>query len=343
VTADGDVVALRQASDADASPLRARLAERVMPVIAEVVRRRLRDPRERQDADDLAHDALLQLFVKLDRLCASPDEAPIGDLDAYAAVVAERVCSAHVRRKWPLRTRLKNRVRYAVTRDPSLAAIDMGRGDWLCGLAEWPAPWRPAGSPRLLDLRVGGAASARLVTHGDPARLPLVTLVADVLRFAGGPVDLDDLISTLGDLLGIVDQPAAADRAVEDHHRDPARLVPDAARCLPDRLSDRAFIEALWLEIQHLPANQRRALLLNLRDDDGEDMVVWLPLVADTSIAGIAACLEMPVEEVRRLWDALPLDDLTLAARLGLTRQQVINLRKSARQRLGRRLRGWRT
>jgi hypothetical protein len=42
---------------------------------------------------------------------------------------------------------------------------------------------------------------------------------------------------------------------------------------------------------------------------------------------------------LRTLLTRLPLDDLTIAARLGLTRQQVINLRKSARLRLARRLR----
>jgi hypothetical protein len=37
----------------------------------------------------------------------------------------------------------------------------------------------------------------------------------------------------------------------------------------------------------------------------------------------------------------LPLDDATIAGLLGLTRQQVINLRKSARERLARRLKGF--
>jgi len=36
----------------------------------------------------------------------------------------------------------------------------------------------------------------------------------------------------------------------------------------------------------------------------------------------------------------LPLEDAAIAERLGLTRQQVINLRKSARARLARRMRG---
>jgi hypothetical protein len=41
------------------------------------------------------------------------------------------------------------------------------------------------------------------------------------------------------------------------------------------------------------------------------------------------------------LWPQLPLDDATIAGLLNLTRQQVINLRKSARERLARRLKGF--
>ena len=43
--------------------------------------------------------------------------------------------------------------------------------------------------------------------------------------------------------------------------------------------------------------------------------------------------------ELRAIWDQLPLSDIAIAERLELTRQQVINSRKSARQRLARRLR----
>jgi hypothetical protein len=51
----------------------------------------------------------------------------------------------------------------------------------------------------------------------------------------------------------------------------------------------------------------------------------------------LAVALEMPPKVLAQLWNDLPLDDLAIASRLGLTRQQVINLRKSARARLARR------
>jgi hypothetical protein len=46
----------------------------------------------------------------------------------------------------------------------------------------------------------------------------------------------------------------------------------------------------------------------------------------------------MSMAELSEIWGRLPVDDHTIAERLGLTRQQVINLRKSARARLARRM-----
>jgi hypothetical protein len=58
------------------------------------------------------------------------------------------------------------------------------------------------------------------------------------------------------------------------------------------------------------------------------------------TIPEIAETLGFSREEFACIWNALPLEDLAIADRLGLTRQQVINLRKSARERLIRRLGG---
>jgi hypothetical protein len=62
------------------------------------------------------------------------------------------------------------------------------------------------------------------------------------------------------------------------------------------------------------------------------------PAAGVATIAQVAAVVEVPLDELAALWPDLPLDDNTIAARLGGTRQQIINLRKSARDRLARRL-----
>jgi hypothetical protein len=62
--------------------------------------------------------------------------------------------------------------------------------------------------------------------------------------------------------------------------------------------------------------------------------------VVDLGVASfreVAEALETTPEELAGLWNRLPLEDLEIATRLGLERQQVINLRCTARERLARR------
>jgi hypothetical protein len=51
----------------------------------------------------------------------------------------------------------------------------------------------------------------------------------------------------------------------------------------------------------------------------------------------IADALALPAEELAAIWSRLPISDLEIGKRLKLERQQIINLRKAARQRLARR------
>jgi hypothetical protein len=55
------------------------------------------------------------------------------------------------------------------------------------------------------------------------------------------------------------------------------------------------------------------------------------------SFREVAGALETTPPDLAELWNRLPLEDLEIAARLGLDRQQVINLRSTARERLVRR------
>ena len=71
------------------------------------------------------------------------------------------------------------------------------------------------------------------------------------------------------------------------------------------------------------------------------EVIVFASLIVLTGIAlfdDLAAVLEMSPEALAAIWNDLPLDDLRIASMLQVTRQQVINLRKSARQRLERRM-----
>jgi hypothetical protein len=93
--------------------------------------------------------------------------------------------------------------------------------------------------------------------------------------------------------------------------------------------------------LQQLPLNQRAALLLNLKDPGGRGCITLFPTTGVATLRQLADALEMSAEGFAALWNELPIEDARIAELLGLTRQQVINARKSGRERLARRLKGF--
>ena len=67
-------------------------------------------------------------------------------------------------------------------------------------------------------------------------------------------------------------------------------------------------------------------------------MIELWPQSGVASLADLARALELTEANLGELWPTLPRDDQWIAAQLGVTRRQVINLRKCARKRLARRL-----
>src|SRR6185369_8303674 len=67
---------------------------------------------------------------------------------------------------------------------------------------------------------------------------------------------------------------------------------------------------------------------------NGAGMLWLLPVLGVATLREIARVLEIPDGEFASLWRQIPLDDAAIAERLACTRQQVINLRMSARKRL---------
>jgi hypothetical protein len=306
----------------------------VLPVLHETVRRELgASPAGMAHLEDVVADARFRLVRKLlwlrDERAAGQPEA-IENLRAYAAVTAERTAYAFLRRAFPERTRLANRVRYALARLPGCVFEAGPAGAWLCAARPAPRPVPAAGAAeRFVDDPAGWLRAHRL----DPA-MPLPSLIEAVLVRLDRPLRFDRFVTALAAALGIVDTPAAAAPGPDLEPRDPAPAIADV-------LAVRSHLRRVWTEIAALPARQRVALLLNLRDPDGGAMLQILPAAGIATREGIAGLLEMSQEALAAIWDDLPFDDLSIAGHLGLTRQQIINLRKSARARLSRRMNGW--
>jgi DNA-directed RNA polymerase specialized sigma24 family protein len=320
------------------------LSDHADPIIKSIVRRKLHlpfghlsDSRLSEDADELSSEILVQVLSRLSDFKEKPDEKYINNFRSYVAVIAYSVWHEHLRQKYPQRHMLKNKLRYLLTRRPSFAVWEGEDREHLCGLVAWENQKRaPSGARRIQELRGGPQASERAgLTSHDLQRLDLASLLSAIFKWVGSSVELDDLVNVVAEWTGVEDQVFQA--SVEEEVDDPFERLPDPRPNVDVELQRRTHLQQLWVEICQLKPQQRAALLLNLRDSDGGDVVAVFVIAGIATIHEIAYALAMSADQLATLWNDLPLDDLTIAARLGITRQQVINLRKSARERLARR------
>jgi len=257
-----------------------------------------------EDVEDLVSTTMVRLITRL----KETERSSVHDISAYVARSAFNVVNDHFRTHFPERARVRNRLRYALSHDARLAIWTI-RGQLAGGLASWSGMTRARGTAIALPAAVD--------RHRE---LPGDALVA-LFSHAGEPFMLDALIDMMFPLW-----------------RTSLPVEPAVAPAEPLALESREFLGSLWAEITQLGPLQRKALLLNLRDAD-TSCAIELFMTTGTADAGaIAAALEMTTGEFLALRDDLPLDDLRIASMLGLTRQRVIDLRRSARERLTRRL-----
>lgn len=289
------------------------------PVIRSVIRYKLR----LKEADDIHQEAVLQLLAQLQRFRKQPDSHPITDFRGMTAVIAHRTCAGWLRRQFPERHALKNRLHYLLTRQRGFALWQHANGKQVAGFAVWQQQNKPPQNATNLSSIAKSAG--------------LADTVATIFNHVNAPVEFDELVSVVAALHGISDQPVESLTDDEDAVHEPAAPEPDQAW----RTEKRIFLQRLWEELQQLPRNQRAALLLNLKDPNGFSAITLFPATGIATVRQLAAALEMSAEDFAAVWNDLPLEDARIAELLGLTRQQVINARKSGRERLARRLKGF--
>ncbi len=278
---------------------------------------------------DLLSDVRAALLPVLQRMRSRTKTERVENFSAYIKAAALNAYRQYLRDKYPNRLRLRNKVHYILTRRTGYALWKDDAGAWLCGLTDWREKGTlPAsiGSIEGLDKDLSPVTSGSL---DDNAKI--ISLIGSLFERSAAPMVFEDVVSIIWDTLGL---------------REPQNITEDEGawnsvaskgRSIEDQLDDRQRLERLWKSIYTLPLRHRRALLLNLTDAKGDNLIALLPRLGIASIRRIAEALEYEPEDFAKLWNDLPLDDLSIAERMGLTRQQVINLRQSARASLRRR------
>lgn len=314
--------------------------------------------------EDVRSEILTRVMILLRECKAAPMHKPIANFSHYVAVLAANVCREEQRRLHPLRRSLKDALRHTLTGERQLGLWQAGTTQ-LCGLAAWLSS--PVQQSEKLDLLLQQPQQFLAAVSGNVATLKRAELLLALFSWLGHPLVFDDLVSIVAALQGIKDEPAqftspfTSPFTAEDTMEDRLTNVPAPGQRPDEEAEWRAFLAGLWAEIEDLPPLQRLAYLLNFTDGEIE----WFWFYGIASLRRIGKSLQLTKEQFNRawvlldwreekrqtarslntydeqfalLWQHLPLNDLTIAALLETTRQNVINLRQAARKRLRRKM-----
>ena len=289
------------------------------------------------DVEDITANAVGLLLRRLLALRAGEGK-PVRDFLAYCGVSAQSAWVDHLRLLRPARARLIHQVRYLLAgeqRDRGFAlwipldAEDSSNcsGDEWCGFKAWHVGLTPPAAPerlRALADDPGAFLEPFLARPEEALRMDPARLLAGIFDRLGGPAPLEAVVDAVGALW---DSGDAATR------QEPATAPADLPAPLPgpdDAVAWSDYLRWLWEAVRGLGLAQRFAFILH---SDVTKEWAWRNVAAP---ADIAATLELPPAELEALWPDIPLPDAVTAERLGISRQQVINLRKAARIVLGR-------
>jgi hypothetical protein len=324
--------------------LAALIHEHAEPLIIKIIKSKLRvslspaqGSHQNQDALEIAGDVCAQIISELRSLKTNPQRRPINDFPNYVAIKAYSACADYFREKNPQRWRLRDLLRHHLKQNQKFALWQSEDRRWLCGLRSWADEKSPRSSvaqlPQWLSdplsLLNGSGLSAK-----DAQRLAPPDLLSLIFECVGQPIEFNNLVTIAADVWSIKDQPIRS----YSHDSKISESLADPAASIETTIEQRLYLQQLWKEVCELPRLQRSALLLNLRDAQDGSVIFLVPHLGIASREEIAGALSMTVEQLTQVWMELPLDDTSIARLLGATRQQVINLRKTARERLTRRM-----
>lgn len=324
--------------------LTALLTEHAQPIVAKIIRYKTRGAVD--DGEEINSEVMVQLISRLQKLKNGSDVNEIENFGSYVAVTTYNACDRYLSRKYPNRRRLKNGLRYLLANRDGFAVWQDKNANYVGGFRRWQLGEIEVSNLKIEQLREDARAFERDVkpqkSWSDQKNA--YELLTAIFNWANAPVEIDLLTNICADWWNVTDETIAIDAQRQNEPGSSERPAVQIADTRPDVYTEnerRGYLSRLWKEINELPPRQRVAVLLNLKDENGRGVIdLWL-VVGVATVEKIAAALEMRTERFAELWNHLPLDDNRIAEILGLTRQQVINLRKSARERLARRMKGF--
>lgn len=342
LTAEGSDILLlpflQERNDSAAEDLLTRLIhEHADPIIAKILKTKLRvslngshGNRDNQDALELVSELHATLIADLRAVQQHPSQKTITSFRDYVAVKTYSACADYFRERNPHRRRLKSLLRYQLKQNPEFDLWKAEDDRWYAGLKGWHET-NESDNSSTPAVSAGDILEKFSMIHAQD--IPPAGLLNAVFDRVGRAVEFERLVTLAAEVWNISEAPF---ESVDTADREQAHKQPGLG--VDVLLEQRLYLETLWSEVCQLPLLQRVALLLNLRDAQGSSAIFFIPYLGISSQQEIAEILGIDGQAFLELWSDLPLDDARIASKLGISRQQVINLRKTARERLARRM-----
>jgi RNA polymerase sigma factor (sigma-70 family) len=282
------------------------------------------------DAEDLYHEIIAKIIELLTGLPSSRTQ--IENLEQYVARIAANASLDYIRTKSPARTRLKYSLRELLSRRSEFVLRQSEEG-FLCGLKGWGEKRAPILSQRLAEIESElSIFRATRFSRENITRVPLTRLTVELFKWIDEPIELDDLVSLTAILLDVKDRPA---ESIDDDGKAylEARVADTTLMSNPGFDSEK-LLRRLWRAVLTLPKNQRETFCLHFEDNDGEDLFTLLFEANMTTPSRLAQQLGRPLEDLMRIWAAMPMDYEVIATELSATIVQVRKSRFDALRRL---------
>jgi hypothetical protein len=317
--------------------LRAIIDQHAEPIIRRILRSKLRvslnerGTPQNQDALEIAGDLRATIISTLRTLRQNPNQTAIANFSDYVAIKTYSACADYFREKHPQRSRLKSLLRRRLRQNPRFALWQAEDKRWYAGFSG-----RQESGSEAEELDASESVTRPTDGKQNAAQMKSDEFLDVLFERSGRPIVFDEVVKIAAETWHIHDLPTESIDTGDSERDD--QLTSSEPR-VDLALEQRLFFEQVWLEVCQLPVLQRAALLLNLRDSRDGGVISFLPFLGVATKEDLARLLEMPYADFQRVWNDLPLDDSRIAQMFGITRQQVINLRKTARERLARRMR----